>query len=82
MMNSGNSTHRPRAIDPKAFRNQATGIGQSCGASAVTGAVRSYEVGEHMPARQRRAAPTAEGFDKSAPQEGMAEGHFLESGYE
>ena len=58
MNNSGSNTHRPRAIDPANFRAQATGIGQSLGASRATGAARAMEVVEHMPPRQRTAVPS------------------------
>lgn len=72
-------THRPRAKDPKAFRDQATGCGVSTTASAASGAARNMEVGEHMPARARAAAPEAEGFDKSMPYDGPAEDDAAES---
>lgn len=71
------TTHKPRAIDPANFRAQATGVGQTCGASRMTGAARAMEVVEHMPPAQRRAVPTAEGYPTSngagVPYEGMAE---------
>lgn len=77
MNNSGDRTHRPRAIDPANFRAQATGIGQTCGASRAAGAMRAAEVVEHMPPAQRRAVPPAEGYPTrdaaGAPYEGMAE---------
>ena len=73
MNNSGSSTHKPRAVDPQAFRAQATGIGSSLNASRATGAMRALEVVEHMPPHCRRAVPAAEGYP-TAPFEGMAEG--------
>lgn len=82
MNNSGSSTHRPRAIDPANFRAQATGIGQTCGASRNTGAMRAAEVVEHMPPSQRRAVPAAEGYPTAA-YEGAAEASgFEDSGYD
>lgn len=72
MNDSGSSTHRPRAAPPERFRAQATGIGSSTGASAMTGAARAYEVVEHMPPHCRRAVPRAEGYP-TAPFEGTAE---------
>ena len=77
MNDSGNSTHRPRAINPADFRAQATGVGMSLGASRRTGAARAMEVVEHMPPAQRRAVPAAEGYPTAngmgVPYEGMAE---------
>jgi len=81
MNNSGDRTHRPRAIDPANFRAQATGIGQSLGASRTTGAMRAAEVVEHMPPAQRRAVPAVEGYPTAA-YEGMAESVDLEDSAE
>ena len=71
------NTHKPRAVDPKQFRAQATGVGQTRGASYMTGCARAQEVVEHMPPAQRRAVPAAEGYPTSngagVPYEGMAE---------
>lgn len=71
------TTHKPRAIDPKQFRAQATGVGQTRGASYLTGCDRAMEVVEHMPPTQRRAVPAAEGYPTAGrdgvPYEGMAE---------
>jgi len=80
MNNSGSKTHKARAVDPAAFRNQATGIGQTRGASFNTGAMRAAEVVEHTPPEQHRATPRAEGYPPRtmAPFEGRAE----ESGFE
>ena len=83
MNNSGDSTHRPRAIDPANFRAQATGIGQSLGASRMTGSARAAEVVEHMPPAQRRAVPAAEGYPLATAYEGQAEQMgFEDSGYD
>lgn len=57
-------TARKDAMDPKLFRNLATGIGQSAEASAVTGAIRKAKVEEAMPAHQRAAVPAAEGYGR------------------
>lgn len=56
MDNSGDSTHRPQAIPPQRFRNQATGIGQTREASALTGARRSQQVIDAAPKAQERVA--------------------------
>lgn len=75
------TTHKPRAIDPANFRAQATGVGQTCGASRMTGAARAMEVVEHMPPAQRRAVPAAEGYPTrngaGVPYEGMAEYMYM-----
>lgn len=75
------NTHKPRAVDPANFRAQATGIGQTCGASRMTGAARAMEVVEHMPPAQRRAVPAAEGYPArngaGVPYEGMAEYMYM-----
>ena len=62
MKPDSNSTHRPRAVPPARFRDQATGIGQACSASAATGALRNARVSAAMPPAQRAAVPAAEGF--------------------
>lgn len=74
-------TSRARAMDPKLFRNLATGIGQAAEASAVTGAVRKEKVEMAMPARQRAAVPAAEGFGKLSSSEPFCDEEFLDSGY-
>ncbi len=61
MNDSGEFTHRPRAIDPARFRAQATGTGQTCAASAATGAARAQRVSEQAPPAQLAATPAAEG---------------------
>lgn len=75
-------TARPRAMDPKLFRNLATGIGQSAEASAVTGAVRKQKVEDAMPGRQRAAVPAAEGFGKISSPQPFCDEEFLDSGFE
>jgi len=66
-MKSSGDTHPARAVDPTRFRNQATGIGQTCYASEMTGSMRNARVSSAMPPAQRAAVPTAEGFDTSVP---------------
>lgn len=56
MNNAGNKTHKARAVDPRIFRDTATGIGQSLGASALTGDRRAQEAINAAPASQRRVA--------------------------
>lgn len=74
-------TSRARAMDPKLFRNLATGIGQAAEASAVTGAVRKEKVEAAMPARQRAAVPAAEGFGRLSSGVPFCEEPHLDSGY-
>ena len=62
MKTSSDRTHRPTAVDPARFRNQATGIGQSCQASEMTGAMRKARVEAAMPPKQRAAVPRNEGY--------------------
>lgn len=61
MINSGDSTHRPRAIDPARFRALATGVGHSAAASERTGAARAQRVSEQAPPAQLAACPASEG---------------------
>lgn len=70
-------TARPRAMDPKLFRNLATGIGTCAEKSAMTGAVRKLAVEATMPARQRAAVPAAEGYGRMANNL-----DFADSGYD
>ena len=80
MMNSGNSTHKPRATSPERFRNVATGIGSTQSASMVTGGSRAMEVMEHMPEHCRRAVPAAEGYPTPlGPAEPVEPGSMEES---
>jgi len=44
------TTHKPRAVDPAQFRAQATGIGQTRGASLLTGQARAQRVASGAPA--------------------------------
>lgn len=74
-------TARANAMDPKLFRNLATGIGQAAEASAVTGAVRKERVEAAMPARQRAAVPAAEGFGKLSNPLPFCDEQSLDSGY-
>lgn len=74
-------TARATAMDPKLFRNLATGIGQAAEASAVTGAVRKQRVEAAMPARQRAAVPATEGYGKLSSGVPFCEEEFLDSGY-
>jgi hypothetical protein len=53
MNNAGNSTHKARAIDPKQFRNLATGVGQCASESELTGARRAQRAADCAPAAQR-----------------------------
>jgi len=62
MNNSGDSTHKARAVPPIDFRNQATGIGQQLSASRATGSVRNAIVSSSIPEHCRAAVPVAEGF--------------------
>jgi hypothetical protein len=55
------STHKPRAVDPHAFRSQATGVGNTLTTSRATGSVRCARVAAATPANQRAATPSAEG---------------------
>jgi len=56
MNNAGNSTHKARAVDPKTFRNAATGIGQRLADSISTGARRAQQAINDAPASQRACA--------------------------
>ena len=67
LMNSGDNTHRPRAMDPKAFRAQATGIGQQASASLQTGTMRAQQVVDSMTPAQHAAVPQAEGYPDKSP---------------
>lgn len=67
--NSGNSTHREFAVDPKTFRAKATGIGQTQAASLVTGGSRAQRVIDSAPEHCRKAIPVAEGYPDPIPGE-------------
>lgn len=56
MNNGGNSTHKPRAVDPVTFRAAATGIGQRFDESVRTGMSRAQNVINEARALQRTAA--------------------------
>lgn len=62
MNNSGDRTHKPRAIEPANFRAQATGISQSTRSSRMTGASRAARVVAEAPAGRIALAPAAEGY--------------------
>jgi len=80
MNNSGNSTHKPRAVDPARFRALATGIGQSQSMSASTGAMRAGRVADAMPARQRAALTPTSGYPAPLfPQPALDGGQFVDS---
>jgi len=61
-MNSGDQTHRARAMDPAAFRAQATGIGQSAAASRATGGNRAQRVVDQTDPACMSVVPEAEGY--------------------
>lgn len=62
--------NRTTAMDPARFRAQATGIGQTTSASAMTGAMRTERVKACMPPAQRAAVPRSAGYGPLG-----AEGH-------
>ena len=49
-MKSGDSTHRPQAVNPADFKAQATGVGQTRAASLTTGRARAERVASGAPA--------------------------------
>ena len=72
MNNAGDRTHKPRAVDPKTFRDAATGVGQSFDASVSTGAMRAQRAINCAPESQRKVA------DPSYPAPTMdCEGNYL-----
>ena len=71
MNDSGDHTHRARAIDPARFRALATGIGQSAARSEATGASRAQRVVECTPPAQRAATPAAEGYPAPLAEQGF-----------
>jgi hypothetical protein len=82
-MNSGdpNCTHRARAMDPQAFRAQATGIGQSAAASLATGSARAQRVVDQADPACLSIVPEAEGFPARTPDDlagyGLVSGRVL-----
>ena len=77
MNNAGDRTHKPRAVDPRIFRDAATGVGQSLGSSALTGDARAQRVINAAPAAQRKVA------DPSYPAPTMDEsGDYMPTGNE
>ena len=69
------------AIDPRKFRAQATGIGQSQAMSEATGARRAQYVVDCMSPEQRAAVPVAEGYPPSTAEAMAAVGVTLGGGY-
>ena len=67
MNNSGEFTHKPRAVPPEQFRAAATGIGQSFRQSLATGMSRAQRVSDNIPPACRAAVPEAEGFPPATP---------------
>lgn len=75
MNNAGSKTHKARAVDPKTFRDAATGVGQAFDASVATGAVRAQRAINCAPASQRAVA------DPSYPAPTLdTEGNYLPAG--
>lgn len=66
-MNSGDFTHKPRAVDPAKFRAQATGIGVTLATSAQTGAARAQNVVDRTDPACMSVVPEAEGFPARTP---------------
>lgn len=56
------STHQQYAVPPQRFRAQATGVGNTVQMSAATGAMRADCVVGAMPAAQRAAIASSEGY--------------------
>lgn len=67
VINSGDNTHRARAMDPQAFRAQATGIGQTKAASLATGSMRAQRVVDQTDPACLAAVPEAEGLPARTP---------------
>jgi hypothetical protein len=59
---SGDTTHRARAMDPAAFRAQATGIGMTVAASRATGGSRAQRVVDQTDPACMSVVPEAEGY--------------------
>jgi len=75
MNNANNNTHKARAVDPKIFRDAATGVGQTLAASTTTGAVRAQRAINCAPASQQACA------DPSYPSPTMDDcGNYLPAG--
>jgi hypothetical protein len=62
MRNPSGETHKPRAVAPATFRDQATGIGQTLQGSRTTGAARKERVKASAPAGCIAVAPKSEGW--------------------
>lgn len=66
----GDKTHNATdAAKAQQFRAQATGIGQTCSASRVTGGMRAQRVSDAMPPAQRAALPETSGYPPATPME-------------
>lgn len=72
MNDSGSFTHRPRAIDPRVARAQATGIGQCMGESLRTGMNRAQRVVDQCAPGCMAPVPVNEGFPARTPDMPMA----------
>lgn len=70
------TTHPARAVDPKLFRAQATGIGQTRAASAMTGGYRAQRVIDATRPECRAAIPEAEGYPEPTPELGAMSGRY------
>jgi hypothetical protein len=64
---SGNFTHRPRAIDARVARAQATGIGEQMSESLRTGMNRAQRVVDQCAPGCMAAVPVNEGFPARTP---------------
>lgn len=67
MNDSGDFTHRPRAIDPRVARAQATGIGQCMSESLRTGMNRAQRVVDQCAPGCMTPVPVNEGFPARTP---------------
>ena len=56
MNNAGDSTHKPRAIDPQTFRALGNGSGQTAASALVSGRQRAQAVIDGAPKAQRAVA--------------------------
>lgn len=74
---SGNFTHPQYAVDPKRFRAQATGIGQTQSMSFNTGSRRAQKVIDSVPPHCRDRIPPAEGY----PEPMTTSSDFVDSQY-
>ncbi len=56
MNNAGDKTHKARAVDPRIFRDAATGVGQELAQSVLTGQRRALRAINCAPESQRACA--------------------------